>query len=150
MQKRLLLYKLTYYLFQSLIDFATTYQFLSARCTKGDVKRFFSNKHLKLIYKLLSFTSYNKLITIIYNIPYSIKDDTQKIIEVEVDQETIGSLLSTYQIQYYNIVKVLEFLIGYSPFKHSLLYALVRQFSRASNDNQIYNEIHTIDQQQKI
>jgi hypothetical protein len=134
-----------YYPFQSPTDFAAAQWFLSAGCTKGDIERFFGDKRLEPMHKLLSFTSHDELMTRIHNIPYGIKDDTWKITEVEVDQETIGSLPSTYQIRYRDIVKVLEFLMGHDPFEHCLSYTPVRQFSGAGNDNRIYDEMHTAD-----
>ncbi len=79
----------------------------------------------------------------IYDIPYGIKDDTWKVAEVKVEQETIGSLPKCYLIWYHDIVKVIIFLLSYSPFAHYLLFVPVRQFSGTGNDNQIYNEIYT-------
>ncbi len=81
----------------------------------------------------------------IYDIPYSIKDDTWKVAEVEVEQETIGSPPKRYPIRYRDIVKVIKFLLGHSPFAHRLSFAPVRQFSGTGNDNRIYNEMHTAD-----
>ena len=135
----------TYYPFQSPTDFAAAQWFLSARCTKGDIERFFGDRRLGPIHKLLSFTSHDELMTKIHDIPYGIKDDTWNIAEVEVEQETIGSPPSRYQIQYRNIIKVIEFLLGHGPFAHHLSFAPVRQFSGTGNDNRIYDEMHTAD-----
>ena len=145
MRKRPPLYKSMNHPFQSPTDFAAAQWFLGAGCTKGDIDRFFGDKRLEPIQKLLSFASYDELMTRIHDIPYGIKDDTWNITEVEVDQETIGSLPSTYQIRYRDIVKVLEFLMGHGPFEHHLSYAPVRQFSGVGNDNRIYDEMHTAD-----
>jgi hypothetical protein len=77
----------------------------------------------------------------IHNIPYGIPDDIWKISDIEVEQETIGLSLSTYQIRYRDIVKVLQFLMGHEPFKHHLS----RQFSGTEIDNWIYDEMYTAD-----
>ena len=60
------------------------------------------------MHNLLSFTSYDKLMSKIHDIPYGIKNDTWNITEIEVEQETIGLPPSTYQIRYWNIISVLE------------------------------------------
>ena len=132
-----------YYPFQNETDFALAQWFLSAKCTKGDIERFYGDTRLGRIHQLLSFSSHNELMSKIHNIPYGIPDDIWKISEIEVEQETIGLAPSTYQIRYRNIVKVLQFLIGHEPFKHHLSYAPVRQFSGAGIDNRIYDEMHT-------
>src|SRR5438045_2901779 len=134
-----------YYPFQSPTDFMAAQWFLSARCTKGDIERFFGDRCLRLIHKLLSFTSHDELMTKIHDIPYGIKDDTWNIAEVKVEQEMIGSPPSHYQIWYCDIIKVIEFLLGHGPFAHHLSFAPVRQFSGTGNDNQIYDEMHTAD-----
>ena len=94
---------------------------------------------------LLSFTIYDELIGKIYDIPYGIKNDTWNITEIEVEQKTIGLPPSTYQIQYQNIISVLEFLMDHEPFEHYLSYAPVRQFGSAGADNWIYDEMYTGD-----
>jgi hypothetical protein len=132
-----------YHPFQSETDFALAQWFLSAKCTKGDIERFYGDPRLGPIHQLLSFSSHNELMSKIHNIPYGIPDDIWKISEIEVEQETIGLAPSTYQIRYRDIVKVLRFLIGHEPFKHHLSYAPVRQFSGAGIDNRIYDEMHT-------
>ena len=88
----------TYHPFRSETDFAAAQWFLSTGCTKGDIDRFFGDKHLRAMQNLLSFTSYDKLMGKIYDIPYGIKNNTWNITEIQVEQETIGLLLSTYQI----------------------------------------------------
>ena len=134
-----------YYPFQSETDFALAQWFLSAKCTKGDIERFYGDMRLGRIHQLLSFSSHNELMSKIHNIPYGIPDDVWKISEIEVEQEIIGLAPSIYQIRYRDIVKVLQFLIGHEPFKHHLSYAPVRQFSGAGIDNRIYDEMHTAD-----
>jgi hypothetical protein len=94
---------------------------------------------------LLSFTSYDELMGKIHDIPYGIKNDTWNITEIQVEQETIGLLPSTYQIQYQNVISVLEFLMGHEPFEHHLSYAPVRLFSGTGVNNRIYDEMHTGD-----
>jgi hypothetical protein len=131
--------------FQSETDFALAQWFLSAKCTKGDIERFFGDTRLKRIHELLSFSSHNELMSKIHDIPYGIQDDIWKISEIEVEQETIGLSPSIYQIRYRDIVKVLQFLMGHEPFKHHLSYAPVRQFSGTEIDNRIYDEMHTAD-----
>jgi hypothetical protein len=69
---------------------------------KRDIDRFFGDKHLEAMQNLLSFTSYDELMSKIYDIPYGIKNDAWNITEIEVEQETIGLPPSTYQIQYQN------------------------------------------------
>jgi Plavaka transposase len=132
-----------YHPFQSETDFALAQWFLSAKCTKGDIERFYGDSRLGPIHQLLSFSSHNELMSKIHNIPHGIPDDIWNISEIEVEQEIIGLAPSTYQIRYRDIVKVLRFLIGHEPFKHHLSYAPVRQFSGAGIDNQIYDEMHT-------
>jgi hypothetical protein len=65
--------------------------------------------------------------------------------KIQVEQEIIGLLLSTYQIQYQNVIFILEFLIGYEPFEYHLSYAPIRLFSSARVNNQIYDKMHTGD-----
>ena len=132
-----------YHPFQSETDFALAQWFLSAKCTKGDIERFYGDPRLGPIHQLLSFSSHNELMSKIHNIPHGIPDDIWNISEIEVKQEIIGLAPSTYQIRYRDIVKVLRFLIGHEPFKHHLSYAPVRQFSGAGIDNRIYDEMHT-------
>jgi hypothetical protein len=134
-----------YYLFRSETDFAAAQWFLSTGCTKGDIDRFFKDKHLEAMQNLLSFTSYDELMGKIYDIPYGIKNNVWNITKIEVEQETIGLPPSTYQIRYWNIISVLEFLIGHKPFEHYLSYTPVRQFGGAEADNRIYDEMHTGD-----
>ena len=62
--------------FQSPTDFAFAQWFMSTGCTKRDIDRFFKDERLKPIKQLLSFTNYNKLMTKIRDILYSIKNDT--------------------------------------------------------------------------
>ena len=132
-----------YYPFQSETDFALAQWFLNAKCTKGDIERFYGDTRLGQIHQLLSFSSFDELMSKIHDIPYGIPDDIWKISEIEVEQETIGLPLSTYQIRYRNIESILKFLIDHEPFEHHLSYAPVRQFCGTSNDNRIYDEIHT-------
>ena len=87
-----------YYPFQSETDFALAQWFLSAKCTKGDIERFYGDMCLRQIYQLFSFSSHNELMSKIHNIPYGIPDDVWKISEIEVEQEIIGLVPSTYQI----------------------------------------------------
>ena len=134
-----------YYPFRSETDFAAAQWFLSTGCTKGDIDRFFGDKHLEAMHNLLSFTSYDELMGKIHDIPYGIKNDAWNITEIEVEQETIGLPPSTYQIRYRNIISVLEFLMGHEPFEHYLSYAPVRQFGGTGADNRIYDEMHTGD-----
>ena len=134
-----------YYPFSSETDFAAAQWFLSTGCTKGDIDRFFGDKHLRAMQNLLSFTSYDELMGKIHDIPYSIQNDTWNVTDIQVEQETIGLLPSTYQIRYQNIKSVLEFLMGHEPFEHHLSYAPVRQFSSTGSDNRIYDEMHTSD-----
>ena len=134
-----------YYPFQSETDFALAQWFLGAKCTKGDIERFFGDTCLEQIHQLLSFSSHNELMSKIHDIPHGIPDDIWKISDVEVEQETIGLSPSTYQIRYRDIVKILQFLMGHEPFKHHLSYAPVRQFSGTGIDNRIYDEMHTAD-----
>ena len=115
-----------YYPFQSETDFALAQWFLSAKCTKGDIERFYGDMRLGRIHQLLSFSSHNELMSKIHNIPYGIPDDVWKISEIKVEQEIIGLAQSIYQIRYRDIVKVLQFLIGYKSFKHHLSYAPMR------------------------
>ena len=136
---------LIYYPFRSETDFAAAQWFLSTGCTKGDIDRFFGDKHLEAMQNLLSFTSYDELMGKIYDIPHGIKNDAWNITEIKVEQETIGLLPSTYQIRYRNIISVLEFLMGHEPFEYYLSYAPVRQFGGAGADNRIYDEMHTGD-----
>jgi len=42
---------------------------------KGDIERFYGNKHLEPIYKLLSFSNHDELLRKIYDISYSIPSD---------------------------------------------------------------------------
>jgi hypothetical protein len=51
---------------------------------------------------LLSFTSYDELMGKIHDISYGIKNNVWNITEIEVEQETIGLQLGTYQIRYWN------------------------------------------------
>jgi hypothetical protein len=132
-----------YYPFQSETDFALAQWFLSAKCTKGDIEKFYRDTRLGQIHQLLSFSSYNELMSKIHDIPYGIPDDIWKISEIEVEQETIGLPPSIYQIRYRNINSILEFLMGHEPFEHHLSYAPVRQFCGTGNDNRIYDEMHT-------
>ena len=132
-----------YHPFQSETDFALAQWFLSAKCTKGDIEKFYGDICLGQIHQLLSFSSYNELMNKIHDIPYGIPDDIWKISEIEVEQEIIGLPPSTYQIRYRNIKSVLEFLMGHEPFEYHLSYALVRQFCGTGNDNRIYDEMHT-------
>ena len=132
-----------YHPFKSETDFALAQWFLSAKCTKGDIEKFYEDKRLGQIHQLLSFSSYNELMSKIHDIPYGIPDDVWKISEIEVEQETIGLTPSTYQIRYRNVKSVLEFLLGHGPFERHLSYAPVRQFSGAGIDNWIYDKMHT-------
>jgi hypothetical protein len=138
-------YPSRYYPFQSETDFALAQWFLSAKCTKGDIEKFYGDTRLGKIHQLLSFSSHNELMSKIHDIPYGIPDDIWKISEIEVEQETIGLPPSTYQIRYRNIQSVLEFLMGHEPFEHHLSYAPVRQFCSNSRNNRIYDEMHTGD-----
>jgi hypothetical protein len=135
----------TYYLFTNETDFVAAQWFLSTGCTKGDIDRFFGDKHLRAMQDLLSFRSYDELMGKFHDIPYGIQNDIWNITEIQVEQETIGLPPSTYQIRYRNIISVLEFLMGHEPFEHHLSYAPVRQFSGARVDNRIYDEMHTGD-----
>ncbi len=135
----------SYHPFKSETDFAAAQWFLWTGCTKGDIDRFFGDKHLRAMQNLLSFTSYDELMGKIHDIPYGIPDDIWNITEVQVEQETIGLPPSTYQIRYRNIQSVLEFLMGHGPFEHHLSYAPVRQFCGNGSDNRIYDEMHTGD-----
>ena len=56
-----------YYPFQSETDFALAQWFLSAKCTKGDIERFYGDMCLGRIYQLLSFSSHNELMSKIHN-----------------------------------------------------------------------------------
>jgi hypothetical protein len=132
-----------YHPFQSETDFALAQWFLSAKCTKGDIERFYGDPRLGPIHQLLSFSSHNELMSKIHDIPHGIPNDIWNISEIEVEQEIIGLAPSTYQIRYRDIVKVLRFLIGHEPFKHHLSYAPVRQFSGTGIENRIYDEMHT-------
>jgi Plavaka transposase len=132
-----------YYPFQSETDFAFAQWLLSAKCTKGDIDRFYGDMRLGQIHKLLSFSSHHELLSKIHDIPYGIPDDIWNITEIQVEQDTIGLPPHTYQIRYRNIKSVLEFLMGHGPFEHHLSYAPVRQFCGTSSDNQIYDEMHT-------
>ena len=132
-----------YHPFKSETDFALAQWFMSAKCTKGDIEKFYGDKRLGRIHQLLSFSSHNELMSKIHDIPYGIPDDIWKISEIEVEQETIGLPPSTYQIRYRNIKSVLEFLMGHRPFEHHLSYAPVRQFCGIDGDNRIYDEMHT-------
>jgi hypothetical protein len=91
-------YPSRYYPFQSETDFALAQWFLSAKCTKGDIEKFYGDTRLGKIHQLLSFSSHNELMSKIHDIPYGIPDDIWKISEIEVKQETIGLPPSTYQI----------------------------------------------------
>jgi hypothetical protein len=133
-----------YFPFQGPTDFALAQWFLSTGCTKGDIDRFFGDERLAPIRQLLSFTSHDELMTQIRDIPYGIKDDSWTVKEVEVG-DTIGSTPNCYKIRYRNIVNVVEFLLGHRPFANHLSYAPVRQFNGTSDDNRIYNEMHTAD-----
>ena len=115
-----------YHPFQSETDFALAQWFLSAKCTKGDIERFYGDPRLGPIHQLLSFSSHNELMSKIHDIPHGIPDDIWNISEIEVEQEIIGLAPSIYQIRYRDIVKVLQFLIGYKSFKHHLSYAPMR------------------------
>jgi hypothetical protein len=64
-----------YYPFQSETDFALAQWFLSAKCTKGDIEKFYRDTRLGQIHQLLSFSSYNELMSKIHDIPYGIPDD---------------------------------------------------------------------------
>jgi hypothetical protein len=134
-----------YFPFQSQTDFALAQWFLSTECSKGDIDQFFGDERLAPIRQLLSFTSYDELMTRIRDIPYGIKDDSWTVREIEVGQDTIGSIPNHYQIRYRNVIRVIEFLIGHPPFANHLSYAPIRQFSGTGNDNRIYNEMHTAD-----
>jgi hypothetical protein len=134
-----------YHPFKSETDFAAAQWFLWTGCTKGDIDRFFGDKHLRAMQNLLSFTSYDELMGKIHDIPYGIQNDTWNVTDIQVEQETIGLPPSTYQIRYRNIKSVLEFLMGHEPFEHHLSYAPVRQFSSTGSDNRIYDEMHTGD-----
>jgi len=83
--------------------------------------------------------------TKIRDIPYGIKNDAWTVADIEVGQDILGSSPNQYQIRYRNVVTAIEFLISYRLFVSYLAYALVRQFSRTSSDNRIYNEMHTAD-----
>jgi hypothetical protein len=133
-----------YYPFQSETDFAFAQWFLSAKCTKGDIDRFYGDLRLGQIHKLLSFSSHHELLSKIHDIPYGIPDDIWNITEIQVEQETIGLPPCTYQIRYRNIISVLEFLMGHGPFEYHLSYTPVRQFCGTSDDR-IYDEMHTGD-----
>jgi hypothetical protein len=135
----------TYLPFQSATDFAAAQWFLRAKCTKGDIERFYGDKRLEPMHKLLSFSSHDELLRKIHDIPYGIPDDVWKISEIQVEQDIIGLPSSTYDIRYRDIKSVLEFLMGHEPFEHHLSYAPVRQFSGTSSDNRIYDEMHTGD-----
>jgi hypothetical protein len=135
----------TYYPFKSETDFAAAQWFLSTGCTKGDIDRFFADKHLQAMQNLLSFKNYDKLLGKIHDIPYGIKNDTWNITDIQVEQEIIGLPPSTYQLRYWNIISILEFLISHEPFERHLYYAPVRQFSSSEFDNQIYDEMYTGD-----
>jgi hypothetical protein len=95
------------------------------------------------VHRLLSFSSHDELLQKIYDIPYGIADDIWKISEIKVEQETIGLPPSTYKIRYRDIIKVLQFLMGYEPFKHHLSYSPVRQYSSTGMNNRTYDEMHT-------
>jgi hypothetical protein len=110
-----------YHPFRSETDFAAAQWFLSTSCTKGDIDRFFGDK------------------------PYGIHNDIWNVTDIQVEQEIIGLLPSTYQIRYRNIKSVLEFLMGHEPFEYYLSYTPVRQFSSTGSDNWIYDEMHTGD-----
>ena len=116
----------TYHPFQSTTDFAAAQWFLSAKCTKGDIERFYGDKRLEPVHRLLSFSSHDELLQKVHDIPYGIADDVWKISEIEVEQETIGLPPSTYVIRYRDIVKVLQFLMGHEPFECHLAYSPVR------------------------
>ena len=134
-----------YHPFRSETDFAAAQWFLSTGCTKGDIDRFFGDKHLTAMQNLLSFTSYDELLGKIHDISYGILNDIWNVTDIQVEQETIGLPPSIYQIRHRNIISVLEFLMGHEPFEHHLSYAPVRQFSGAGVDNRIYDEMHTGD-----
>lgn len=76
-----------------------------------------------------------------HRIVYGLKDD--------VPRETIFSIRSTYsdveptdyKVIHYNVLSVLEFLIGHEPFVDNLSYGPVRQWT--SEGKRIYNEMHT-------
>jgi hypothetical protein len=88
----------TYHSFQNATDFAAAQWFLRAKCRKGDIERFYRDKRLEPMHKLLSFSSHDELLRKIHNIPYGIPHDIWKISEIEVEQEIIGLPPSTYDI----------------------------------------------------
>ena len=68
-------YKSTYHPFQSATDFAAAQWFFRAKCTKGDMERFYGDKRLESMHKLPSFSSHDELLRKIHNISYGIPHD---------------------------------------------------------------------------
>jgi hypothetical protein len=66
--------------------------------TKRDIERFYRDKHLEPMHKLLSFSNHDELLRKIYNILYGIPHYIWKISEIKIEQEIIRLLLSMYEI----------------------------------------------------
>ncbi|KAI9840208.1 MAG: hypothetical protein M1837_001836 [Sclerophora amabilis] len=133
----------SYHPFTGAIDYGLALWFHDSKLSKGAVDRFFADRRLGALHELISFRNADGWMDMLHNIPHGIPNEAWTIQDMRIESGIVGVPPSRYSIQYRDITKVLEFLIGHPPFKEHLTYVPSRHYNL--DDQRIYNEMHTGD-----
>ena len=134
-----------YYPYANEADFALAAWFYTKELSKGDVTTFFEEQALKHWHKSLSFANSTEWLNTLHQIPYGICDDEWKAVTMTIQLDTNGARSTEYIFYYRDIIKVIEFLIGYEPFAENLTYVPVRVYSTREKISRLYHEMYTGD-----
>jgi Plavaka transposase len=115
--------------------------FLQHRISKGAIDDYLKKKKLGM--DGINFRNAEDVFRAAHKIPYGIRGDDWKTVEFSGTPNYEGEPTVKYTVYYRDVMKVIQFLIGYRPFEQHLSYAPIRQTS--ASGLRVYNEMHTAD-----
>ena len=120
---------LNYNFFINSTNWTLTYWFWKTNCTKNVIDEFFFNVKLRSIYEFCSFNSTNFWMNKLHQIFHDIENDQwiTKFFKMRIFYAK--QKFKKYEIQFWNVINMIRFLLKYASFQKKFSYASIRQYN---------------------
>ena len=129
--------------FANASDYSLALWFYKTKQTMNDLNMFFQDPLLSKQREGLSYKSAAEWDQKMHRIPYGIENDQWSKSTISSKALALGIPQATYTIRYRNVLSVVKFLIGFTPFRDEMSYAPIKLFT--PQGLRAYNEMHTGD-----
>jgi hypothetical protein len=118
---------------------------LRTKLSRGAIEEYLKSPSMSGFRQDLTFRDFEGMTARIDKIPYGIRGDKWTEAEFHIDGKVAGGTPETLYLRYRDPQKVIEFLLGFPPFRPYLVYAPVKEFDDPDMTSRMYSEIHTAD-----